>query len=73
MNMSSEQAYAAMYAFLDAWYQKTKSDDLGALLGSMSLLPDGAPADSAIHSDWELAVSKAVQGNVDTRLKLSRS
>jgi hypothetical protein len=37
-----------MLAFLDAFYQKNRSDELGALLGSMSLLKDGIPADSAI-------------------------
>lgn len=59
--MTAEQAYAAMYHFLDQYYQGTKSDDVGALLGAMSLL-DGEPADSAIAGDWEDAVEFALSG-----------
>lgn len=70
MKLSTEQAFAAMYAFLEARYQMTRSDDLGALLGSMSLLEDGTPADPAISSDWEAAVSQAIQGNVELELTL---
>lgn len=70
MSMSTQQAYAAMYAFLDSWYQMTKSDDLGVLLGSMSHLADGRPADAAIHADWEKAVRAAMNGEVDLKLDL---
>jgi hypothetical protein len=73
MKLSAPQAYAAMYAFLEARYQMTMSDDLGALLGSMSLLEDGTPADPAIGSDWEVAVSQAIQGKVDLKLTLRGS
>jgi hypothetical protein len=59
--MTENQAYAAMYHFLDQYYQGTQSDDVGALLGAMSLL-DGEPADSAIASDWEDAVEFALSG-----------
>ena len=65
MKLSAQQAYAAMYAFLEA--------DLGALLGSMSLHEDGTPADPAIGSDWERAVSQAIQGQVDLKLTLRGS
>lgn len=49
-----------MLTFLDTFYRKNKSDELGALLGSMSLLRDGLPADSAYAKDWYTAVSKVV-------------
>src|SRR3982751_1764260 len=58
--LTERQAYAAMYYFLDQLYQSTKSDDIGGLLGSMSLLPDGEPADSAITQEWEEAVQFAL-------------
>ena len=59
--MTEEQAYAAMYHFLDQYFQATKSDDVGSLLSSMSLI-DGEPADSAIAGDWENAVAFALAG-----------
>jgi hypothetical protein len=46
--MTAEQAYAAMFFFLDRLYASTKSDDLGGLSGSMALLGGGSPADPAI-------------------------
>ena len=69
MSISEKQAYAAMYAFLSHWYEMTQSDDIGSLLGSMSLLPDGSTADPAIESDWQEALSKAKSGKVDPALR----
>jgi hypothetical protein len=68
--MTEKQAYAAMYHFLNRYYQGTKSDDVGALLGAMSLL-DGEPADSAITGDWEDAVEFALTGGKAGDLVLS--
>lgn len=39
--MDDRTAYTAMYEFLVGYYERTKSDDVGALLGGMSLLADG--------------------------------
>jgi hypothetical protein len=71
MSISDKEAYAAMYAFLSHWYEMTQSSDVGALLGSMSHLPDGSPADPAIESDWQDALEKARKRVVDLELKLS--
>jgi len=60
--MTDKQAYAAMYYFLEELWKRTKSDDLGNLLGDMSLLPDGSPADAAIVNDWRQAVEYALKG-----------
>ena len=70
--LTSKQAYLAMYSFLDAHYQRTKADDVGALLGSMSFLPDGVPANPAIAEDWLAAVQAAVAGAVDANLRLEK-
>ena len=35
--MTDKQAYAAMFRYLEQLYVHTKSDDLGGLLGGMSL------------------------------------
>lgn len=59
--LTSEQAYAAMFYFLDQFYTRTKSNDVGGLLGAMSLLDDGLPAD-AIVADWQEAVQLATKG-----------
>jgi hypothetical protein len=61
-----------MYSFLDAHYQRSKADDVGALLGSMSLLPDGRPADPAIEGDWQAAVHAATSGSVNAAMRLTK-
>jgi hypothetical protein len=68
--MTDEQAYAAMYHFLEQLYNSTKSDDLGGLLGGMSLLSDGSAADPAIQSEWQRAVQYALSGGKAGELTL---
>jgi hypothetical protein len=46
------QAFNAMTKFLDNYYNKTLSDDLGSLLGDMSFLENGCTADPATWHDW---------------------
>jgi hypothetical protein len=70
--MNEQQGFRAMYAFLVEVYERTKSDDLGSLLGSMSLLPDGRPADPAVWSDWQRCVQEAVGGEVRSDLELEQ-
>lgn len=72
INLNSEQAYAAMYEFLCMLYEESKSDELGALLGSMSALPDGSIVDPAIEERWNLSLNKALAEKIDTTLKLKR-
>jgi len=67
--LTSEIAFKAMYSFLDNYYQLTKSDDVGGLLGSMSLLSDGSSADPAIKEEWEEAVEKALKQEVNANLE----
>lgn len=55
-SISQLQAYRAMVAFLEGLYERTRSDDLGAILGGLALLDDDQPADPAALSDWEDAV-----------------
>ena len=70
MQLTQEQAYHAMYAFLDKQFALGNSQ-LSDILSSMSLLQDGTPADSALASDWLEAVQDAVSGKVDAMLRLS--
>jgi len=56
--MNLIEGYRIMFCFLDAYYWKNESDELGDLLSSMSLLSDNIPADSANKKDWEIAVAE---------------
>jgi hypothetical protein len=51
-------------------YERKKSDDIGGLLGAMSMLDDGSPADPAMVADWEEAVQFALKGGGAASLKL---
>ncbi|WJY20383.1 hypothetical protein QTA57_10945 [Fontisubflavum oceani] len=68
VRLSPEQAYLAMFCFLDSFYKRTGSDDVGALLGSMSLLNDGRPMDSALWGEWLESVAKSLEQEVDASL-----
>jgi len=71
--LSEREAYSAMFAFLEQRFQLSGSDELGALLGSMSLLPNGITADPAIWEDWLAAVKKAASGSVKLDIELQQS
>ena len=69
--LTVEEAYKAMYLYLDNLYGSTKSDDLGGFLGDMSTLLDGKCADPAVWEDWLEAVEKVKKGEVSTGLDLT--
>lgn len=69
-NLTPELAYLAMYEFLVDIYQRTKSDELGSMLGSMSYLADGETADPTIWKDWMLCVNKVLAGQGNAQLNL---
>ena len=70
--MTEHEAYLAMFAFLEAHYQRGPSEDIGALLGALSLLPDGSPADAAMAADWREACKAVHEGRVDAAMRLRR-
>jgi len=55
--MTSHEAYLAMYAFLDAYYVRGKFKEVASLLGALTLLADGRPANLAFEGDWDKAVA----------------
>ena len=67
--LTIKEAYLAMYSFLESEYKLTKSDEIGGLLGDLSLLQDGSSADPAAEQQWSEAVKKAKAGEVDAALK----
>lgn len=52
--LTLEQAFEAMFYFLEHEYEMTKSADIGGLLGSLSweVREDRRPADPAAWQDW---------------------
>ena len=70
--LTEQQAYLAMYSFLEAEYRLSASDDIGSLLGSMSLLPDGLPADPAVNKQWHEALAVALGGNVNATITFTK-
>jgi len=61
-----------MFAFLEAEYHLAHSGEIGGLLGAMSLLPNGSPADPAVAAQWHKAVQAALKGEVNASLVLSK-
>jgi hypothetical protein len=47
MAVTELQAFNAMRKFLEMYYQRTASDDIGSLLGDLQILRDGSTADPA--------------------------
>jgi len=61
--LTSEQAFKAMIAFLEEHYNRTGSDSIGSLLGSMNLLTDGKPVDLAMWREWSKCVNKVLNSD----------
>lgn len=61
IRITVSDAYRAMFQFLEAHYNRTKSDEVAGLLGSMALTTDGKPMDPAMWSDWLAAVRQAAR------------
>lgn len=70
--LTSKEAYLAMYSFLVGYYELTKADDVGSMLGGLSLMADGEPLDPAFLDDWHKAVEKARNGHVDAYMRLTK-
>jgi hypothetical protein len=71
-SVTDKQAFLAMVAFLQDHYERTGSDDVGGLLGGLSMLPDGSTADPAAWQDWLKALHKCKAGKVNAQLRLKK-
>lgn len=58
--LSKEEAYLAMYFFIENLYALTNDDSLAGFLGSMQVLKDGKPMDPAYWEDWEHSILKVL-------------
>ena len=60
--LSPEQAYRAMFAFLEAYYERTRGKaELGEVLGDMQISEQGASMDPAAWDDWLTAIEKVCE------------
>jgi hypothetical protein len=60
--LTARQAYLVMFEFLRRHYERGPTDEIGGLLGSLSLLPDGKPADLAAEADFAEALAAVLDG-----------
>lgn len=51
------QAFKAMQVFLEHYYDRTHSDDVGSLLGDIQLNSDNETFDPAAWDDWVACVN----------------
>jgi hypothetical protein len=69
--LTQKEAYLAMFSFLEDYYSRTKSDEIGSMLSGMCLMTDGKPMDGAYWNEWEQSVQKSLKGLVDAEMRLS--
>lgn len=51
-SLTEHQAFEAMRLFLEDYFVRTQSEDVGSLLGDLHILEDGEPSDPAAWDDW---------------------
>jgi hypothetical protein len=63
LKLTSEEAYKAMYFFLERWWEVggKDEDNIANIIGSMALLADGNSADAAMLADWKDSVKKVLE------------
>jgi len=71
-SLTDQQAYAAMFYYFEHYWTTTQIDELAAMLGSMSLLPSGAPVDAGVTANWNRAVQFALTGGEAGKLEIKR-
>ena len=58
--LTKAQALKAMSLFLEKYYQRTQSDEIGSLLGDLQILEDGKTADPAAFIDWQDCINEVL-------------
>ena len=53
MTLTEKQAFPAMVLFLEEFYHRTNSDEIGGLLSDLLMSEEGITADRAAWEDWE--------------------
>jgi len=60
-SLTVRQAYLAMFEYLRQYYERGQSDEIGAMLGALSLLSDGGSVDPATLDDFLHSVDVVLQ------------
>jgi hypothetical protein len=58
--LTEKQAFEAMVLFLEGFYQRTQSDEVGGLLSDLLMAERGTTADPAAWQDWMNCVQKVL-------------
>lgn len=58
--LSIEEAYRAMFCFLQEYYSRTESEEIGGMLGGLAIASDGKAMDEGMWQDWNEAVATAL-------------
>ncbi len=58
--LTERQAFEVMALFLEGFYERTQSDDVGGLLSDLLILEDDTTADPAAWQDWMECVQKVL-------------
>jgi hypothetical protein len=58
-NLSDIQALKAIPLFLEGYFERTKSDDIGSLLGDLQLADEGTTFDPAVWDERRDFVTRA--------------
>ena len=61
-----------MFEFLNSYYERTKSDDIGSLLSAMCIMEDGNPVDIAYKNEWKESIEKAIKGKTDVSFSVKK-
>ena len=61
--LSYKEAFMAMQIFLEKYYEKTNSDDVGSLLGELSfdIWEEGSTGDPACWREWIQCIEKVIK------------
>ncbi len=60
--LSGEQAFEAMFRFLERYYERVGGKgELAAVLSDIQTMPDGRPADPAAWEDWLDAIRMVLE------------
>lgn len=58
--LTERQAFEAMVLFLEDFYKRTQSDEVGGLLSDLLISEGGTTADPAAWEDWMESVRKVL-------------
>jgi hypothetical protein len=61
ITLTEKQAFQTMVLFLEEFYQRTNSDEIGGLLSDLLMSEEGITADPAAWEDWQNCIQQIVK------------